>query len=118
MNRAPRLFFIAEPEQPLSYDILQIGLPDIDHVVDGLAAAKCRMIRPAAAGSCHPDVLFFSERVIFEVLIEEAELPELVRNVFTDISHSPIGTDNDLVLVVAIGFETHDPTALVLSFGL
>src|SRR5215468_2415345 len=52
-----------------------------------------------------------------KVLVEQTEFPELVRNVLADVGHRAIGTDDDLVVIVAFGVDAHHPAAAVLSLG-
>ena len=64
--------------------------------------AETRMIGSAAGGSRHPDVSRGIEQLVFEILIEQSELPELVRDVFADVRDGAVGSDDDLVVVMAL----------------
>ena len=118
MNRPPRLIFIAEAEQSLLDDVLQVRLADIDDVVHGLAAAKGRVILTAAGRCRHPNIMGIIKNFIFEILVEQSYFPELVGNVFADVRHRAIGSDNDFVVFMTFGIQPHDPTACVFPFLL
>ena len=53
-----------------------------------------------------------------EVLVEQSELPELVCDILADVGDGAVGSDDDLVIVVSLGIDSHHPAALVLAFGL
>ena len=65
------------------------------------------------------------ERLVEEILLQESEFPELVRNVLPDVGYGSVGANDDLRVFVGtvslLGFgarSTHDPAAFVLAFGL
>src|SRR5271154_2142056 len=80
------------------------------------------------SSGCGPDG-FAGGRVrpllIVEVLAEQAEFPELIGDVFADVGHRTVRTDDDFGLVVFIGvffvfggaavIPGHDPTAFILA---
>src|SRR5215469_8404109 len=118
MDRSSRLFFVSESDQALNDDVLQIGLPDINYVIDGVAAAKIRVIASAAGGHRGPDVARFIEHFILEVLIEKSDFPQLVGDVFSDIRNRAVRSDNNFVVFVSFSLEAHHPAAGILSLVL
>src|SRR6185295_3560488 len=117
VNGIPHLLVISEPQQTLPDDVLKIGLPDVDDVVHALSMPKLRVGIHAGTGCRDPDAGIFESAVV-EVLLEESQFPKLVCDVFADICYGPVGSHDDLVIVVAFRVDSHDPAAAVLSFGL
>src|SRR5262245_33794498 len=76
------------------------------------------MIRTTSRRRCDPDLFLGIEKIIFEILIEEAELPKLVGNIFPDIRYRPIRSDDDFVILMSLGIETHDPASGILTLLL
>src|SRR5262245_44946010 len=103
------LIFISQAEESLADDILEIRLAAMDDVVHGFAVTECRMNWLSGGGRSDPDVASAIEMPVLEVLIEEPELPELVRDVLTDVCDGPIGSDDDLVVVISFRIDAHDP---------
>ena len=92
---------VAHAAQSLNDVGLRIGLARVNDVVDGLRAAKVRMLggtvyrrEPALA------VGVGEEGEIAEVLAKEAELPEVIGDVFADVRDGAVGADDDLGILV------------------
>ncbi len=77
----------------------------VDDVVDGRGAAEVRMVRLAVLGRDPALVIGIGEeRLVAEVAAEQAELPEVVGDVFADVGDGAVGADDDLgVFVGAFG---------------
>ncbi len=102
-------------EQALDDDVLQIRLPDIDDVVYGVPMTEGRMIASASRRRGDPDVSGGIEQFVLEVLVQQADFPQLIGDVLADIGHRAVGSDDDLVVFVTFGLEPHDPAAGVLA---
>src|SRR6187455_2524705 len=112
------LLFVSQSQQSLADDILKIGLPHIDYVVDGLAMTKGRMNRFTRSRGGHPDIVPVIQMPVVKVLVQQAQLPELVGNILSHIGHSPVGSNDDLVVVISLGIDPHYPAAFVLALIL
>ena len=80
-------------------DLLRIGLPRVDHVINFYAAAEVRVIEPGFSLS-YPEIVIvriFSKDVEVEIESELAELPQLIRDVFAGVRYSSVRANNDLV---------------------
>ncbi len=89
-----------EGPQPLDDDLLKIGLPGVDDIVDlaGLSEAgdgRAGDVRRYPEGPVAVD----SEWLIIEIPAEEAEFPELVGDVLPDVGDRSVGPDDDLLPV-------------------
>src|SRR5215471_6596551 len=78
---------------------------------------KRGMVRPPARRGRYPDLISV-EQFVFEVLIEKSHFPELIGDVFADIGDRTIRADDDLVVFMAFGVQSHDPATGVLPFLL
>src|SRR6187431_1352920 len=114
----PNLIFISQAEESLTNDVLEIRLADVDDVIHGLSVTERGMNWLSGSRRRDPDISPAIQMTVVEVLIEESKLPELVRDVFADVRDGPVGSDDDLVIVVSLRIDSHDPAALVLAFGL
>src|SRR5207344_126027 len=74
-----------------------------------------------------PAVSLFRKAVIPEITPQQAELPELVGDVFADVRDDAVRPDDDLFARFGIRvifrpgtgfFDAHDPAAFQLAFGL
>src|SRR5947209_18028375 len=124
-----RLLLIAQATDGLDHVILRIALPRIDHVINGVHAAKTGMLR--LARFCRNPYLVIVrisiEMFVAEVATKQAKLPQVIGNVFAHIGHCAIGADNDFGIFVgafrlllrrlAAG-APHHPAAFVLAFRL
>ena len=131
MDGVFRLLRMSEGPQRLAEQRLQIHLPRVDHVVDAGGAAERRGIRLAIGGRRRPQDVAIGlrrETVIAKVATEQAELPELVRNVFADVGDDAVGADDHFFarfLICLAGspaasplFDSHHPAAGQPAFGL
>src|ERR1035438_4221548 len=119
MNGAIGLLVVAECPQTGHDSILKIGLPGIDHVVDGFGASEMRTttfwLRMRAG-----DVNGLPGPVI-EILAKQSEFPELIGNVLADVGDGPVGSNNYFAVLgvfVRLLFEgagRHHPTAFVFA---
>ena len=117
VDRMLHLIFVSQAEESLTNDVLEIRLADVDDVIHGLPVTERRMNRFSGSRRRDPDVSPAIQMTVVEVLIEESELPELVRDVLADVRDGSVGSDDDLVIVVSLRIDSHDPAALVLAFG-
>ena len=69
-------------------------------------------------GRAHPDgfSVLVEERLVVEIPLQEAELPELIGDVLADIGHRAVRADDDLFLVLLV-LELHHPAAGVGAVG-
>src|SRR5579859_6232951 len=119
-----RLIFISQSANGFDDVVLRIGLAGINHVVDGTDSAKVRVLGFALLRR-NPDLVFvgiLKKSVVSEILTQQAELPQVICNVLTNVSHSPVRADNYLLVLFIlrrfrIRTALHDPAALVLAFG-
>ena len=64
------------------------------------------------------------ELLVAEVLAQQAELPQMIGNVFANIGDRAVGADDDLRVLIQIAFNhirtgaRHHPAALVFAFIL
>src|SRR5437016_3469056 len=98
---------MADVNQRLLEQLLQVRLPDVDDVVDVRSAAEIRMIALAAFGARRPQrsrrQRLLAEDVVVKVLAEQPELPELIRDVLANVGDDAVGPDDDLFALLAFG---------------
>jgi hypothetical protein len=88
---------VAHAAQGLDDVGLRVGLARVDDVVDGLRAAEMRVGLDAVFGRDPALVIGVrEERLVAEVATEQAELPEVVGDVFADVGDGAVGADDDL----------------------
>ena len=107
MNRSLGLPRVAHRRERLLQQLLQVRLADVDDVVGRAGAAEGRMRRrvvrglptssPRAAGRRRA-----WQRAGNEVPAEQAELPELVRDVFADVGDGAVRAHDDLLASLII----------------
>ncbi len=131
-----------EPEhaQSFAHDLLRVGLADVDDVVHARRAAEGRRRRIPALVGGPPDRVrahgrrdlvgsdgarapVGSEALVVEVRPEEAELPELIRDVLRRVGHGAVRAHEDLVGLLHAGElfgagEAQHPAAGLLSLRL
>ena len=125
VDRPARLIRIPEKPQPLRDDSLEIGLADIDDVVNRRTGAEGGVIlpaRPVIGGPQNSPVGVGVERAVVEVRAQEPEFPELIGDVLPDVRHRPVGADQDLLALGQVGEigapgEVHHPAPRVLAFS-
>src|SRR5258705_13254474 len=115
MMRALRPFRVADRNERLLQQLLQIRLPDVDDVVDVRGAAEHRVLTLAAGRARRPERSLrpLLKYPVMEILSKKPELPELVRDVLADIRHDAIRPDDDLLAFFFVGvrpgFGIRDP---------
>src|SRR5574342_120829 len=89
-------------DERLLEQLLQIGLPHVDDVVDVRRAAEWRMLAHPVLTDRGPErsVSTIRKHPVLEVAPEQPELPELIRDVLADIGDHAIRTDDDLLPLV------------------
>src|SRR5438105_15588109 len=95
-----RLLGVSQRAQSFNYVVLRIRLARIDHVIDFVHAAKVRMIALAAL-SRDPALVTIRieiEAPISKVPAEQSTLPQMVGNVFADVSNRAVGAHNHLIV--------------------
>src|SRR5215203_6306801 len=105
MNRVIGLCVVSESAQAFSNHFLQVGLPLVDHVVHGGSAAEMRRVASGLAGCRGPEhaaIRLSFECAIPEIEPEQAEFPELICDVFADISDNTVGSNDDFVRVLHV----------------
>ena len=97
----------ADRRKRLLQQLLQIRLPRVDDVVDGRGAPERRRAARAAAGI---DVVAHSGRhrgaledAVVEVPAEQAELPELIRDVLADVGDRAVGSHDHFLARLRVG---------------
>src|SRR5687767_9339449 len=85
-------FGMSGRDERLLQELLQIRLAHIDHVIDVRGAPKVRVIVVAARRTGGPQraVRPRRELPILEVTAEQAQLPELIRDVLADVGHDSV----------------------------
>ena len=101
VRRALGFVAMAERGQRLLQQLLQIALPRVDHVVDGMGAAERRPVGPIAAGRRRrrPQRVAGeagAEGPVVEVLPEQSELPELIGDVLADVGDGAVRSRRSL----------------------
>ncbi len=79
---------VAERAQPRNHDLLRIGLARIDHVEDFVRVAESGRVRIVAFAGGDPGLVavgMLVETVIVKIALEQAEFPEMMRDVFADV---------------------------------
>ena len=95
------LLGVAHAAQRLNHVGLRIALARVDHVIDGLRAAKVRMRLHAVHGRDPALVIRIGEEwLVAEVAAEQAKLPEVIGDVFADIRHGAVGTHDDFGIFI------------------
>src|SRR5262245_35979889 len=74
MNGVLHLVFISQSAHAVADNALQIRLPDVNYVVDGLPVPERRMNPFPSIGSRYPNGVIVKPAVV-EVLIKKTELP-------------------------------------------
>src|SRR5690606_6441353 len=106
------------------HDLLRIGLPRVDDVVDLFAAAEFRMRLDSFSAGRYPNLAarIASTRQVVEIEAKDAELTHLVGDIFAGVSYRSVRTYEYLVGFVFVGsgmfIERHHPTAGVLGLAL
>ena len=97
--RSLRAFRMADRDERLLQQLLQIRLPHVDDVVDVRGAAEQRVVAFAAGRARRPErsVRPRREHAIVEILPEQPELPELVGDVLADVGDDAVRSDDDLL---------------------
>src|SRR5580700_4425787 len=98
MFQAVGLFGVAEGSQSCRDHLLRIRLPRIHHVEDFVGVAERRRACVATLACGDPGFVAIGMRVkalVVKIAVEEAELPEMVGDVFSDVRDSAIGSDDD-----------------------
>src|SRR5262249_25595040 len=125
MMRAFCAFRVADRDQRLLQQFLEVRLSNVDHVVNVRRPTEGGMAAfPTGRARCPQRSLrSLTEDPVVEVSAEQPELPELIRDVFPDVSHDAVRPDDDLfalVLVLRVRWlrvavkvllNGHDPTA-------
>src|ERR1700751_4112049 len=89
---------VAEGTQSRRDYLLGIGLPRIHHVEDFVGVAERRRACVAALACGDPGFVSVRVRVkplVVKIAVEEAELPEVVGDVLSDVCDRAIGSDDD-----------------------
>ena len=115
------------------HNILRIGLPRVNHIVNGCTLAEMRQhvftwlacFDGLRFTGCDPgDVAVFitAKRFVMKIQIELAEFPELISNVLACVGHSSVRADDNLVRFMLVSprvrFKRHHPAAFVAPFHL
>src|SRR5215469_13400177 len=126
---------MTERLQRLFEQRLQIHLPRVDDVVDAPGVSERRGARIRLVRRRRPEWLAVPlrrETSIAEVLAEQSELPELVRDVFADVGDDAIRSNDyllalddilddifEIIITAAfVFFNRHHPAARELALGL
>src|SRR5437773_12302013 len=99
MNRILGLVRVPEGAERLAEQGLKIHLPRVDDVVNPRWAAEGRSRRIGVFRRCGPErpaVRLRAKSAVAEVAPEQAEFPELVRDVLADIRHDAVRSDDNL----------------------
>src|SRR5262245_60383217 len=99
MHRVLGLSWMSQRAQRLAEQRLQIHLAGVDDVENPARAAKFGGVSFTLArgrGPQRPAVLLLGKPVIPEITPEQAELPELVSDVFADVGDNTVRADDDL----------------------
>ena len=142
MNRVLGLARVAERAERLAEQRLQVHLPRVDHVVDPRRVAEggrvTRRRSPTSSTRATRPPACVGEAAIQEVAAEQAELPELVGDVFADVGDDAVRSHDDFFSRIstlrpslarlaarrrrrrrfAAFLDAHDPAAGQASFGL
>src|SRR5512147_1827747 len=98
-------FRMADSNQRLLQQLLQVGLTNVDDVVDIGGAAEERVLALAAGGRGGPQGRLsagIDEYAVMKVTTEEAKLPELIRDVLPDIGDDAVRSDDDLLTLLVV----------------
>ena len=91
-------------------------MANINHVVDHASAPERRMDRLTRFRRCDPNTARVIEVLVMKILVEKAELPKLVGDVFANVGDRTVGAHDDLVVIVAFRIDPHDPATFILAF--
>src|SRR4029453_16258884 len=94
-----RLRRMSEGPERLTEKRLQIHLSRIDHVVDARGAPEWGSVLLTIRGRRRPQhvtIGLSGEPAISKIAAEQAELPELIRNVFADVGDNAVGAHDHL----------------------
>src|SRR5208283_2380383 len=123
MDRVVRFFRVSQSAHAFGDDILQIGLPRINYIIDGRRTTKMR--RPCLSCSSSRRPQFMPSRrvwpaAIMKIFAEQTKFPELISDIFSDIRYRAIRTHDNFRLILFVGFfasrrapmiPRHDPAA-------
>ena len=110
------LLGVAHAAQRLDHVGLRIGLPRVDHVVDGLRAAEVRMVLLALFRRDPALVIGIGEeRLVAEVAAQQAKLPQVIGDVFADIGDGAVGAHDHLGVFVGFAFASVSAPGRVIT---
>ena len=92
---------VAQPAQRFNHVRLRIGLPAVDHVVNGLGTAKIRMLCfPCFRRDPAHVIGIGKEGRVPKITTQQTEFPEVVGDVFAHVGDGAVRTHDDLGVFV------------------
>src|SRR5262249_33984904 len=80
-----------------------------------MTISKRGVVTSSAGRRRNPDVLVLIEDFVLEVLVKKSDFPKLVCDIFSNVRHSAVGSNDDLIVLMAFGIESHNPTSGILA---